>query len=219
MVDLAGADVVAILTRAPSSGGKSRLFAALRREPDPDLLTALLLDTVQNARAAGIRCVVAVEPETACREVQALVSADVVVIAQRGGTLGDRMRAAIAELLADGARAVALIGSDLPDIPPASIQAAFSALAADPRTVVLAPSADGGYSLVGASRVPDIFAAVEWGSERVLEQTVRAVSAAGLHLHLLDPLTDIDSPATLLARRGSTAAPRTARWLARHGYG
>ena len=37
--------IVAVLTRAPSSGGKTRLFKTLEREPDPQLAEALLLDT------------------------------------------------------------------------------------------------------------------------------------------------------------------------------
>src|SRR6185436_908851 len=62
MVDVSDARVVAILTRAPSSGGKSRLFRALACPPDSGLLTALLLDTVDGAAARGVTRVVSVTP-------------------------------------------------------------------------------------------------------------------------------------------------------------
>jgi hypothetical protein len=62
MVDLAGARVLAVLTRAPSSGGKSRLFASLGIPTDPRLLEALLLDTISGASAPGVRIVIAVTP-------------------------------------------------------------------------------------------------------------------------------------------------------------
>ena len=61
MVELAGAAVVAILTRAPSSGGKRRLFAALGRAPDPALLTALLLDTLDATAVAGVHRAIVVD--------------------------------------------------------------------------------------------------------------------------------------------------------------
>src|SRR5688572_30742868 len=60
MVDASFAPAVAILTRAPSSGGKTRLFASLGRSPDPALLSALLLDTVDGVAAEGVRRVIAV---------------------------------------------------------------------------------------------------------------------------------------------------------------
>src|SRR5688572_19212007 len=60
MVDVSQALVVAVLTRAPSSGGKSRLFRALGLAPDPALLSALLLDTLEGVTVPEVRRVVAV---------------------------------------------------------------------------------------------------------------------------------------------------------------
>jgi hypothetical protein len=213
MVDVAGARVLAILTRAPSSGGKRRLFAALGCPPDPALLTALLLDTLDGAAVAGVRRVVAVTPAASCGEVAALVPRDVAVIPQAEGDLGMRMGSAFTLLFARGATAVAIIGSDLPDIDGASVRSAFERLADDPESLVLGPAVDGGYYLIGSTRVPPVFEGIEWGSARVLEQTVKAASAAGLRVSLLTVAADVDRPDDLRRVAGRGSARRTAAWV------
>lgn len=217
MVDTAEMDALAIMTRAPSSGGKSRLFAALGCEPDPELLTALLLDTVDNASMPGVTRVIAVTPVSACEEVAALVPRDVQVIPQREeGSLGERMKAVMRASFSAGARAVALIGSDLPLITSAHLQATFSALARDPDALVLGPAADGGYYLIAASEVPDVFTHIEWGTDRVLAQTRDAARLAGLRVQLLDVLGDVDTPEALRECANPLVAPRTSAWLRRY---
>ena len=209
MVGESGPVVVAVLTRAPSSGGKSRLFAALGRPPDSSLLSALLLDTLDGATLDGTSRAVVVEPAEACDDVRVLVPGDVRVIAQAGGTLGDRMRGTMASLLAGGAKAVILIGSDLPDITPKTTELAVQHLARDPRSLVLGPSADGGYYLIGATCVPDVFDGIEWGGPLVLAQTRAAAADRGLRVHLLEPLRDVDTKDDLMR----VAAPRTRAWI------
>jgi rSAM/selenodomain-associated transferase 1 len=211
MVDVAGADVVAILTRAPSSGGKARLFAALGIAPDPGLLTALLLDTLDHASIGGGATVLAVTPASACQELRAAVPG-VPVIAQPEGTLGDRMRGTMAALMARGAARVALVGSDIPSMTSAHLTAAFAGLDSDPDAVVLGPAVDGGYYLVAARVVPPIFSGCEWGTAHVLEQTLRAAAAAGLRVRLLEPLADVDTPDDLRLAALQPGAARTREW-------
>jgi hypothetical protein len=215
MVDVAGARVLAILTRAPSSRGKSRLFAALGCTPDPALLSALLLDTLDAAAVSGVKRVIAVTPAAACDEVSAIVPPDVIVIPQADGDLGARMQAAFGSLLNRGATAVAIIGSDLPDIDRGLVGAAFDTLAHDPDSLVVGPAADGGYYLIAATRVPPVFDGIEWGSARVLEQTVAAAIGAGLRVSLLDVARDVDTPADLRRVATGNTAARTAAWMTR----
>jgi rSAM/selenodomain-associated transferase 1 len=219
MVDLAGARVVALLTRAPSSGGKSRLFAGLGITPDLRLLEALLLDTAAGASAPGVRLIVVVTPPSACDEIRETLArhgcaslADG-VLPQADGDLGDRMRAAMADLFARGASAVALVGSDLPHITTSHVTAAFDQVGRDPDALVLGPASDGGYYLLAASRQPAVFAGVEWGSPRVLEQTQRAARAQGFAVRLLPTLDDVDTPEDLRRAADSGHAPRTASWV------
>lgn len=213
MVDVAAARVVAVLTRAPSSGGKTRLFEALGCAPDPRLLTALLLDTLDGAAAPDVIRVVSVTPASACDEVASLLPPGIDVVAQSTGSLGERMRRTLASLLERGARAVVLIGSDLPAITPSIVAAAFGMLERDPDALVLGPAADGGYYLIGATRVPPVFDGIEWGSDAVLTQTKAAAAIAGLRISLVDGLSDVDTPGDLQRLAQQLPASRTAIWL------
>lgn len=213
MVDVAGARVLAILTRAPSAGGKSRLFAALGRAPDPALLAALLLDTLDAATIGGITRVIAVTPPDACGEIAALVPSDVIVVPQSDGDLGERMRSVFTCLLEAGATSVVLIGSDLPGIERASVSAAFDALADDTGALVLGPAADGGYYLIGATRVPPVFDGIEWGSHRVLERTRTVAARAGLRVVLLGISEDVDTADALFRIADHGDARRTRVWV------
>lgn len=216
MVDAADTPVLAVLTRAPSSGGKSRLFASLGVPPDPRLLAALLLDTLDGAAMHGVRQVVAVTPASGCDEVRA-IAGGVEVMAQPDGDLGQRMRATMTALLARGAPAVALIGSDLPHITAATIAEAFALVVRDPDALVLGPAADGGYYLIAAQRVPDVFSGIEWGSGQVLAQTERVAAARQFRVHHLATLADVDAAADLHRAARSGRAPRTAAWLRTYG--
>lgn len=212
MVDAADAPVLAVLTRAPSSGGKTRLFASLGVSPDPALLTALLLDTLAGAAVPGVRRVVAVTPASACEEVRRIVGA-VEVLAQPDGDLGERMRATMEGLFARGATAVALVGSDVPHISAATIADACALAVQDPDALVLGPAADGGYYLIAARRVPDVFSGIGWGSGHVLAQTERAAAAHRLRVRHLAIMADVDTADDLRGAARTGRAPRTAAWL------
>jgi rSAM/selenodomain-associated transferase 1 len=216
MVGPAAARIVAVLSRAPSAGGKSRLFSALRCPPDPALLSALLLDTLDGIGTGDWERVVAVEPPAACDEVRGLVPRGVRVIPQVPGPLGVRMRGLMRELLIGGgagaaATAVALVGSDLPGLTSASLRDAFDALAHDPAQLVIGPAVDGGYYLIAATRVPDVFDGIAWSTPDVLAQTRAAARRANLTVHLLPPLRDVDTIED--ARALPASARRTIDWF------
>ena len=213
LAPLRGADVVAILTRAPSGGGKSRLFAELGRPTDPTLLEALLLDTIDRVRESSGVGVLCVEPASAVRELRLLVP-DMPIVVQSPGHLGDRMRSCMELMFEAGARRVAVIGSDLPALTAGAIDTAFTELDRDPAGLVLGPAADGGYFLVAAASVPPVFSDIDWSTSRVLAQTRAAASAAGWRTHLIDTVEDVDTAASL--RRAGTRGGRTQAWILAH---
>jgi rSAM/selenodomain-associated transferase 1 len=113
------------------------------------------------------------------------------VIAQGRGDLGARMVRALRET---GARCpTVIIGSDIPDITPARISAAFRALGRAP--FVLGPAADGGYWLIGArhpERLPrDALANVRWSSSHTRADTIAHLGAKNVAV-LPFELEDID---------------------------
>ena len=111
---------------------------------------------------------------------------------QQGATLGDRMLAALGESLKHHSKAM-VIGSDCPSVDPQYVRQALDRLTEF--DVVLGPSDDGGYVLIGARRiVPGMLDGVEWGTENVLMQTLARLEKLGLRVSLLEPRWDVDEP-------------------------
>ena len=110
---------------------------------------------------------------------------------QGDGDLGRRMYWAFHDAFLRGYQRVILIGSDIPAVRHEHIKQAFYGL--KDHDLVLGPSTDGGYWLVGLRRPVDIFQNTDWGSHGVLEQTMVQAKDQGLTVHQLAPLLDIDT--------------------------
>lgn len=114
---------------------------------------------------------------------------------QQGSGLGERMRNAIFGALDQGERQVVLVGTDIPHMAPGHLEDAFDAL--NRSDLVLGPSKDGGYWLVGLRRKVDIFQGIPWGSANVLDQTLSVAKKMGLSVHCIETLNDMDTEADL----------------------
>jgi len=116
---------------------------------------------------------------------------------QGTGDLGQRMARFFERAFASGRSSVVLIGSDSPTLPASYVGQAFDALAH--QAVVLGPSEDGGYYLVGArgDRVPPIFFDMHWSTEQVLRQTIARLEQHNIQHALLPTWYDVDSEADL----------------------
>jgi len=111
---------------------------------------------------------------------------------QVGEGLGEKMTHALNHVFEIGYQRAVLVGSDVPDISCRMIEEALKAL--DVYDIVLGPSRDGGFYLVGSNCLhPALFDSVSWSSENVFKQTVRNVDRIGLSLHKLPTLRDIDT--------------------------
>jgi rSAM/selenodomain-associated transferase 1 len=116
------------------------------------------------------------------------------LVDQGRGDLGQRMARVLA-LYAEPPGAL-LFGTDTPTLPRSYIAQSIDDLRKAP--VVIAPTLDGGYYLVGVrGLVPDIFRAIQWSSEKVLEQTLRRLVRAGIPYLLAHWWYDIDRAADL----------------------
>ena len=211
--------IVAVLTRAPSSGGKTRLFKTLGREPDPQLAEALLLDTLEAIARSGLKRVVYFTPPEAEKELRSLVPWDVPLICQQDGDLGDRMQAVFNDLFSQDIPGVLLLGSDLPLLSAGVLQEAEKLLCENPDVVLLGPATDGGYYLLGATRTPAaLFQGVTWGVSTVLEETLARARTAKMAVRLMAETCDVDSPDDLMqVVRASHGGHRTRDWAVRHG--
>lgn len=116
---------------------------------------------------------------------------DLIFSEQCPGDLGERMKAAFLEAFRQGAQHVLLHGTDIPDLTTRHIDEAFDALKG--YDLVVGPSTDGGYWLIGLRKPVDLFDGMDWGSSSVFEKTVAAARAQGLSVHVLSPLTDMDT--------------------------
>jgi rSAM/selenodomain-associated transferase 1 len=115
---------------------------------------------------------------------------------QDGADLGERMLHAFEKMLENESRGAVIIGSDSPDIPIQYIKRAFIKL--KHKDVVLGPSSDGGYYLIGArSPHAGLFERVSWGESGVFGQTVQRVRELDLSLALLPMWYDVDTPDSL----------------------
>ncbi|OGL11752.1 MAG: hypothetical protein A3I14_00695 [Candidatus Rokubacteria bacterium RIFCSPLOWO2_02_FULL_73_56] len=213
---------VAIMAKAPVAGAvKTRLCPPLAPGQAAALARCFLLDKLGQLRTLrGARPVVAFSPADAADLFRALAPG-VDLLAQRGPDLGARLAAVLGDLLARGAPAAIAVDSDTPSLPAAFVQMAVDRLADPAVDLVLGPSEDGGYYLIGMPRVHGaLFAAMPWSTPDVLAETERRARAAGLRVVRLPVWFDVDTAADLerlraaLARGEGAPAPATRALLA-----
>jgi len=110
---------------------------------------------------------------------------------QHKGDLGRRMQFAFADAFRNGFKRVVLVGTDIPELRKDHLKSAFDALS--DHDIVLGPSTDGGYWLIGLRGQVDVFRGIDWGTKEVLEQTLDLAKQQGRKICLLDPLDDLDT--------------------------
>jgi rSAM/selenodomain-associated transferase 1 len=215
--------VVVIMAKRPEVGRtKTRLCPPLSPSGAAELYEALLNDTIALVSSLqGIRLAVAVTPPAAIIGWQPGVPEDALLLPVAGADIGVCLSQATGRLFAEGFARVLALNSDGPTLPAAHLERARSLL--ERSDVVLGPSEDGGYYLVGLRRPsPDLFRDIAWSTARVMPQTLDRAVALGLSVALLPSWYDIDTGADLERLRAELAClPRhalawTRRFIARH---
>lgn len=141
---------------------------------------------------------------------------------QLEGDLGARLEAAFSQLFARGAPVV-LLGSDHPDLPEAVLTEARHALRE--HDLVLGPTPDGGYYLIGLrTPAPGLLRDIPWSTSAVYATTAAAAVARGLRLGALPEWPDVDTWSDVLSlgerlRQNTGGAPATRRLLGELGVG
>ncbi|MDQ2784825.1 MAG: TIGR04282 family arsenosugar biosynthesis glycosyltransferase [Chloroflexota bacterium] len=184
-----------VLAKAPAAGvTKTRLCPPLTPEEAAQFAAASLTDTLAVARSVGDCMLHLAHPPGAAERLAALLGDDLPqTFAVPPGDVGAAMCSAIERAFDHRATQVALIGSDLPSLPPAHIAQAFARLD-DGADVVLGPAEDGGYYLIATTAPhPALFSGIPWSTNAVYAQTVTRIAACGLSLATLPTWYDIDS--------------------------
>lgn len=116
---------------------------------------------------------------------------------QEGDDLGSRMKNAFEKVFSTGSQKVIIIGTDIPDLSKELICNAFNSL--DTNDVVIGPSEDGGYYLLGVKKMhAKLFERIEYSTSSVLSETLARVKDLNLTYHLLPVLPDIDTEEDLI---------------------
>ena len=152
-----------------------------------------------------------------------ILPANFCLLPQRGEKFGERLYFAVEDLFNCGFDSVCLIDSDSPTVPAENFQQAVELLSMSEDRVVLGPSDDGGYYLIGVKKPHrHLFDQIDWSTERVLIQTMQRATEIGLELKLLPTGYDVDDGVSLQRLRKelltdttpSDAAPHTREFLA-----
>lgn len=189
-----------VFVRAPEPGRvKTRLAASIGAEAALRVYRRLAEHTLAEAAALageGVQVRVHHTPADAGDRVRAWLGADATYLPQAEGDLGTRMEDAFARAFAEGAEQVVIVGSDLPALRASLLRRAFGLLDAHP--AVIGPARDGGYYLLGLTRmIGGIFHGVAWSTPAVRAETMDRFRAAGIHPPLLEELADVDEAADL----------------------
>ena len=214
---------VIVMVKAPRAGvAKTRLTPILSEADAASLAACFAQDALASARRVARDVIVAYTPADGRRSLQTILPHDLLWMEQEGTSLGARLEAAIGRAAARGFSPLIVTGTDSPTFPPVHIETAIDALEMDEADLVLGPTEDGGYYLVGLRHpIPHIFQNVAWSTSFVYQQTADNAARLGLRLKELPRWYDVDMPADLLRLRdelyadqeAQTRAPSTYRWF------
>ena len=219
VVRSSGSDrVLVIMAKAPRPGAvKTRLTSSLPLQAVTAFYRCLLEDTLTLAQSLSGVKVAIMCPDTDVDELAQLAGSEVSIVAQEGEGLAAGLASVFAHFAGDHQRRTIAFNSDSPHLPRSVLEDAFETLVA--HDVVVGPTHDGGYYLVGAKTShPTLFAHDGMGTSGALERLLSRTGALELSVGFAVPFYDIDvaDDLTLLAeelRLAPERAPRTAQWL------
>lgn len=187
---------VILFTRVPRPGlTKTRLLPVLTPEDCAGLHRAFLRDLAVLYRRVDAPLFVAHTPDPGWEEL-AECFPGATLFPQQGADLGEKMHHALCQVLSRGYDRVVLTGADLPALTAGHLEAALAIL--EEKDLVLGPTSDGGYYLIGMKApCPAVFRVEGYGGSSVFENTVAAAEAAGLTVGRAPGCDDVDSPEDL----------------------
>jgi rSAM/selenodomain-associated transferase 1 len=197
---------------------KTRLAGSLSAGAIIDLYKCLIEDTVQLARSIATDALAIVCPFSDVVDLSSWLP-EIEIVAQQGEGLAAGLVSAFRVFIGRGYRYVVALDGDSPQISSQTLEQAFRLL--DLTDVVVGPTTDGGYYLVGATSLEaELFEQHRIGTAGALDSLLATARMLNLRVELTETAYDVDEPSDLerLAQELDlfpSRAPRTARWLAR----
>lgn len=189
---------IAVMAKASIPGQtKTRLVPPLTAEQAANLNTSFLRDVADSlisaSALANIEGFMAFAPAGSAGFFRSILPERIGLLETEAPDFGECLFYAAATLLDDGHGTVCLLNSDSPTLPTAYLMAAAAALAVPGDRIVLGPSTDGGYYLLGLKRPHRrLFEDIDWSTERVSAQTLGRAEELGLAVHQLPSWYDVD---------------------------
>lgn len=183
-----------IMAKQPQPGStKTRLTPAMSADEASEFYEAMLTDIVHRLSGRDdVSLMIAAGTEASIPWFEDTFPG-VPVISQGDGTLGVRLDRVLTDALDAGHESAFAISSDSPDLPDGHLTDAFATLDSDRTDVVLGPSEDGGYWMIGwKRRWPDMVVGVEMSRDDVLENSVRIAQEAGASVAVGELWYDVD---------------------------
>lgn len=213
-----GDRTLVIMAKAPRPGRvKTRLARSIPEEAVTELYRCLLQDTMALANEVCDVNVAIMCPELDIQELTRFTEGKTNVVAQQGDGLAAALSSVFAQFAAPGGQSVIAFNSDSPHLPVSILTGAFEELVA--HDVVVGPTFDGGYYLVGAKDChASLFHGDGIGTSSALEALLARARSLQLSVGFTDPFYDIDleddlSRLATELRLAPERAPRTAAWL------
>src|SRR4029077_293737 len=215
--------VLVIMAKAPRPGAvKTRLTTSFSAEAVTGFYCCLLEDTLALARSLGEVEVAIMCPDSDVNGLGQLAGAQLEnneanVVAQKGEGLAAGLTSVFAHFAEGHPRRIIAFNSDSPHLPRSVLEGAFETLVA--HDIVVGPTHDGGYYLVGAKTShPTLFAGDGMGTSSALERLLSRAETLELSVGLTVPFYDVDVADDLVRlaaelRLAPERAPRTAAWL------
>jgi rSAM/selenodomain-associated transferase 1 len=188
---------------------KLRLAVDLDDDVVVELYRNFVLDVVSILKKLDTQFYLFFSPLNTKKKFREWLGSSYSYVPQEGNDLGERMKNSFSYAFAEGFHRVILVGSDSPDLPGDFLRNAIVEL--QTHDMVLGPSSDGGYYLIGFrddTFLPSVFDGISWSSSTVYQETMTKIKTAGRSLSLLPAWSDVDIISDLknLVRRNRNTA-------------
>jgi len=189
-------DVLILFAKLPQAGEvKTRLGRSIGMENAANIYREFAehaFGIAEELSFMGVETHLCYEPTVDEETIRAWVHRSFSFAPQQGATLGQRMYNAFRKVIEEGAKKAVIIGTDVPELQSTNVAEAFASL--DENDIVVGPSADGGYYLLGMKApLKELFDGIQWSTDTVFKATIARITDLKLSSAVLPVLHDIDT--------------------------